>query len=278
MFTEDQKIWILTEGVKLISPVKIKREFIKKYNITPNDSMKLQGHQFTRVISTFKVTGTVKKGNSTGRKKSAITEENVTVLTNHMEKNRTDSIRSVSRKLDFSKSSTQRMLKNNFNMKPYKFHRAQELNMHHQIQRSQFCDWFLRNKVDPQKVICSDEKWFTLSPRPNHQNSRYWSTTNPHLYEDGYKQGGEKVMCWVGIVNGEILPIHWFEEDGRPVSVNGDRYLTLLENIWTFVGSKARRNGFWFQQDGAPSHCTNRALEFLHDKFGNRVISRRSEL
>ena len=61
MFTMNQKIWIVIEGVKLVSPVKIKREFLKKFNISPNDSKKLHGHQFVRVLTNFKTTGSVKK-------------------------------------------------------------------------------------------------------------------------------------------------------------------------------------------------------------------------
>ena len=34
---------------------------------------------------------------------------------------------------------------------------------------------------------------------------------------------------------------------------------------------------YWFQQDGAPPHVTKPVMEFLHSKFGGRVISRNSE-
>ena len=43
-------------------------------------------------------------------------------------------------------------------------------------------------------------------------------------------------MLEVGLVNGKILPIHWFEEDGQPVSVNGEKYFDLLEDtVWPAV-------------------------------------------
>ena len=95
-----------------------------------------------------------------------------------------------------------------------------------------------------------------------------------HLYKPSYKKGQIKVMCWVGLVNGKILPIHWFKEDGQPVRVSGEKYLDLLEEtVWPAV--RIRTAGqLWFQQDGAPSHSTNRALAFLNEKFKGRVINR----
>ena len=73
------------------------------------------------------------------------------------------------------------------------------------------------------------------------------------------KAHGAKVMAWVGIVDGQVLPVHWFQG-----SVDG---LT-----WQ---SRATRRHFWFQQDSASPHCTD--CTFLASKIGDRVISRRTE-
>ena len=79
-------------------------------------------------------------------------------------------------------------------------------------------------------------------------------------------------MCWVGMVNGKILPTNWFEEIGKPVIVNGDKYLDLLEEaVWPALRIPTARKKLWFQQDGAPSHCTNRALAFFNEKFKSRL-------
>ena len=81
-----------------------------------------------------------------------------------------------------------------------------------------------------------------------------------------------------GVFDGRVLQIHWFEENGICVSVNGDSYLDMMKSfVWPSVSRTAKRKKFWFQQDGAPCHCTNRCLQFLNDKFENRVISHRSE-
>ena len=36
-------------------------------------------------------------------------------------------------------------------------------------------------------------------------------------------------MAWVGLVNGKALEVQWMvDEEGRNVSVNGERYLSML--------------------------------------------------
>ena len=93
-------------------------------------------------------------------------------------------------------------------------------------------------------------------------------------------QGDSKVMAWVAIVDGRVLEVRWMvDEEGRNVSVNGERYCSMIaDHVWPEVRGRARRNQYWWQQDGATSHMTKDVLEFLLDKFNGRLISRRSEI
>ena len=75
-----------------------------------------------------------------------------------MEENQIDSIIAFACKLKFSISSTQRTVKNNFEIKPYKFHRVYEFSEQHEIQWLDFCNWFRLHEVDPQKVSFSNGK------------------------------------------------------------------------------------------------------------------------
>ena len=90
-------------------------------------------------------------------------------------------------------------------------------------------------------------------------------------------------MCWVGVVDGTVLPIHWFEENDSCVSVNGDSCLDMLKSVvWPAISRSAKsfgffaakRKKFWFQQDGVPCHCTNRCLQFLNDNEKNIKIKK----
>ena len=51
----------------------------------------------------------------------------------------------------------------------------------------------------------------------------------------------------------------------------------LQQSLWPEVRHIATRREYWYQQDGAPCHCSNECLNFLHGKFPDRLISRRTE-
>jgi hypothetical protein len=129
-------------------------------------------------------------------------------------------------------------------------------------------------------VIWSDEKWFVKRTSPNRQNERYWSVINPHQYVECANQGDEKVMAWVGLIDGKILPVYWFQnENGSPISVNGEAYRNMLnEHVYPLIKYSITRKQWWYQQDGATPHCTVENIELLKKKFGGRVISRRSDI
>ena len=105
------------------------------------------------------------------------------------------------------------------------------------------------------------------------ENDRYWAPANPHEVVECKKAHGEKIMAWVGFVDGRCLPVVWFNR-----SVNGDKYLNsvLKGTVWPAVRNIATRSKYWFQQDGASSHVTTPCLDFLKEKFGDRLISRKT--
>jgi inhibitor of nuclear factor kappa-B kinase subunit alpha len=278
MFSSIEEIWIVEEFARIPSPVLLKRKFVKKFQLPPRKASKLLPHHLLRVIERFRQTGSVATPKKTGRPRTCMTQENFDTVENYFLHHRNSSVQEAARVMNLKQTTTYKIIRNHLKWKPYKFHPAQELTENHMLQRRQFCNWFISENVDPQKIIFSDEKWFSLKPHPNRQNTRHWSITNPHNYEQCYKQGQEKLMCWVGIVDGRVLPIVWFQNaDQLPVSVNGENYLDLLQTtLWPSVRHQSTRQQYWFMQDGAPCHCTNNALRYLNDKFDNRVISRRS--
>jgi hypothetical protein len=255
-------------------PHSIEKEFfLKEFKITGRKSTKYLPYDFTRVLEQFKISG-VKTPIRPGKPASKRTPEAKTLVTETILEDPQTSLRRIARKLDFTLGTTYRILREDIKMKPYKFQRSQELTEDHIKQRLDFCCRINSSDIDPQKIIFTDEKWFTLKPHPNHQNTRYWSTSNPFLYDDSIKQGASKILCWAGIIDGRILPLVWF---GQGVTINGERYLNLLENnVWQQLKTIVSRREYWFQQDGAPCHCTTANVNFLSDKFNGRVISRRS--
>ena len=128
-----------------------------------------------------------------------------------------------------------------------------------------FCDWLLSQPVGfCDKVFWSDEKWFVLHQHPKHQNDRYWAPCDPEVEVACKEQGGQKVMAWAGVVQGQVI-IHWFSSN---VLVNGERYLEMLQRVLQPV---LREDDLWFQQDRAPAHMPAHA--WLDQAFQGRVIS-----
>ncbi len=93
-------------------------------------------------------------------------------------------------------------------------------------------------------------------------------------------QGKVKAMCWIGLLDGDIMgPFWFFDESGAPANVNQHRYLEMLNTqVWPCLQNRRNLRHVWFQQDGATCHTTDRVLSWLNTKFSGRVISRRNSL
>lgn len=165
-----------------------------------------------------------------------------------------------------------RILRKRLKWYPYKPHKVVDLTDEHRAGRKEFCEWMASQPEGfATNVIWSDEKWFQLQAPPNVQNERYWYPHDPEVEAECRVQGGHKVMAWAGLFRGKVI-IHWFE-NGK--SVNGETYLQMLQqDIWPRVSRTVSQHQTWFQQDGATVHTTISAREWLHEKFGQRVISR----
>ena len=76
------------------------------------------------------------------------------------------------------------------------------------------------------------------------------------------------------MVDGRILPVVLFQG-----SVISTVYLEQVfkGTVWPAVKGVATGRGYWYQQDGVSSYLTEECLEFMRAKFGDRVISRRTE-
>ena len=95
---------------------------------------------------------------------------------------------------------------------------------------------------------------------------------------DTKNQSVKKIMAFVIIVEGKAF-LYWHEdpETGKPVSVATDQYLksvaALLKNI-----PKRKLKVYWWQQDGATCHTSNKSMDYLTKIFGNRIISRLAKI
>ena len=193
-----------------------------------------------------------------------------------MERKEQVSLRDVSSFVGISMSVAWKIMRKHLAYKPYKPKSVAPLTAKHISDRIRFCTWLLEQPVDfANRCLWSDEKWFHLKQHPNKQNERYWAPFDPEIETECRVQGGEKVMCWAGIVK-EKLIIHWFEEG---ISVNSNTYLSMLkEVVWPKVRYAVNRDQIYFQQDGARVHTTPDVREWLDSKFNGRVISDKMDI
>ena len=142
--------------------------------------------------------------------------------------------------------------------------------------RLDFCFWmmghFEEDRHFSSKILFTDEAMFTTNDIFSSQNSRCWSTENPHWVVECRSQTSEKINVWCGIVNNMILGPVFFDNN-----VNGNIFLNFLQTEFMDLIEElplAIRHGLIFQLDGAPCHFSAQVREWLNVNFTNRWIGR----
>ena len=88
-------------------------------------------------------------------------------------------------------------------------------------------------------IIFTDEAHFDLGGYVNKQNCRIWGTENPHAHIE--KPTHPKIVAvWYGFWSrGMIVPFFFENEQGKTVTINGDRYRAMLNEF--FFSQKLKR-------------------------------------
>lgn len=132
---------------------------------------------------------------------------------------------------------------------PYKMVLTLRLKPHGHRMRRAFADGALEMlDADPdygQTIYFSNKAHFWLSGYVNKKICRYWNDHQPQI----------------------------FEEEGRAVTVNGERYRTMLTEFRWPELNNIDTSEMRFQQDGAACHTNDATLELLKEKSVNRIIS-----
>jgi len=234
------------------------------------------------LIAKFRQTGSVanKKRNMENPVRNEATE--VAVL-GEIVMNPTLSTRKLSDETGVPRTTVQRILKHN-KWHPYKIQLLQELTEDDNDRRLQFCEIMSEIVInDPNylfNVCFSDECSFFLNGTVNRHNCRYWSDTNPRIYNEVHTQHPQKLNVWAGIFGDHIIGPFFL-----PGNLNGDTYLDLLVNavnpaLIEIVQNDQRYRGEnpIFQQDGAPPHYALPVRQFLDETFPGRWIGRRGAI
>ena len=223
------------------------------------------------------------KGRS-GRHRGARTPENIEAVRLSATRSPKKSCRRRSQELSLSRMSIVRILKLDLKLFPYHIQVKHKLTTQDQRARVAMCNWF-NDKMEEDEdwidnVWFSDEAHFHLDGHVNSKNCVFWGTQPPQEVLQ-WPLHSSKVTAWCAMNSKTIIGPYWFEDaDGRTVTVDQENYRTVIRK---FYASVRRRRGIvidrqWFMQDGATPHTANATLELLRQKFGDRVISRRTDI
>ena len=80
---------------------------------------------------------------------------------------------------------------------------------------------------------------------------------------------------WCGLYAGGIIGPYFIKnEAGARVTVNGDRYRTMINDFLFENMDDIDTDEMWLQQDGATCHTAIATIDLLKSKFGDKLISR----
>lgn len=147
--------------------------------------------------------------------------------------------------------------------------RATLANCRNLLSKSVFCSPNLYRQI-----LFSDEAHFWLNGYVNKQNCRIWSGENPKMIQQ-MPMHPEKCTVWCGLYAGGIIGPYFFKnQDGKRVTVNGDRYRAMISDYLIPNLDGIDLEEMWFQQDGATCHTATATIDLLKEHFGEKIISR----
>lgn len=259
------------------SVIQTQRNFRRHFHTSSAPSRK----SILRFVQAFRERGSVADKPRIEFPKCVRTPTNIQLVHEAIDMNPTQSLRRLSHQLNISYGSTQRIVRRDLKLYPYRIQLVQSLSPADIAQRLAFATWF-QQKVDndasfTEHLFMSDEAHFHLSGHVNKQNCRFWSTENPRLLHE-IPLHSQKVTVWCAVSMHHIVGPYFFEDDdGECTTVNGDRYRTMLSSFFIpelhRLCVRVRRT--WFQQDGATCHTANETMAMLRQHFQDRLISKK---
>lgn len=262
---------IITQLLKLNVP------FVKKNKVknAPGDNT------IRRLYAKFVSCGSLSNASHASKQRTRRSDENIKIVQDSVEGSpKTSSVRR-SQELGIPRTTLRRIIRCDLNMFPYKIQICQKLNTADYPRRLNYAKWSIElaeNERDFwQKIIMSDEAHFSLNGGVNKQNYRFYATENPQVIEQ-HPLYDQKITVWCGICADMIIGPYFFESaNGATVSVNGERYRTMITDFVMPIVRENHMCDYWFQQDGATCHTARPTINLLRQLFPGRLISKNGD-
>jgi hypothetical protein len=166
-----------------------------------------------RLVECFRETGSIGEKRRSGRP-SVLSNNSLEDIRARLLQSQRKPLIKLSQQTGMTCGSVQRATKR-LKLHPYRVQVCHELKEIYKEKRMRYCKWFrqfVRNGVDIlEKVFVFEEAWFHLSGYVNSQNSRFWSSENPHLFHK-VPLHSQKIGCWCAISRKRIVGPIFFSE------------------------------------------------------------------
>src|SRR6185436_1687173 len=275
---------ITAEDRILIKQLRIEKQWgaRRMTNEFPNKAWSIAS--VSRVINNIDNNNTTERKPGSGRPRSARTQQNIErvselICSQDDDPHSHKSPREIQRETGISRSSVQRIVKQDLHLKTYKRMIGHKLNESVKLKRLQrsrrLLEWF-PNERSVRSIWFTDEKIFTIATPVNSQNDRVYSieTKKRQVPEsrlirecDHFSRG---IMVSVGVSRIGKTSVVFVEPGAK---VNSEYYCehVLRQGLLPVIQAKCGRHNWTLQQDGAPSHTARNTTTFLHQENVNFI-------
>ena len=175
------------------------------------------------------------------------------------------SCRKIARYLRISRTSAQRILKDDLKLKSYRIKVQPKISEEQKAKRLKFSNWIQTNfrQEDTLIFLFSDDEMFDIDGIYNSQNERIWVPSRADAdAKGGIKQIQKfpwKVMVWLGASSKGVSPLVIFDEG----TVDHERY---IQEVLKF-GNDMFGDNLTFQQDGGRPHIHQKTEDWCRTHF-----------
>ena len=243
----EDKLKIIKLWYELKSSTSVCRKFNQMQGLRKTKSARLNPYQVNRVVKHFEKEKTLKSVNKgrSGRATIINIEKQKEIMDSVM-KSPKKSYRRRAQEFDVSPTSLRRVLKKKLNLFPYRISSHHVLKDVDKVKRMKMCSW-LSKKIEkaPQwinNIWFSDEAHFHLDGAVNSQSNIFWGLEKPdEIVEKRLK--GPKCTAFVAFnAKWGLLGPYWFEEAGKTVTINSERYIEVINRFYADLLNKLSCN------------------------------------
>ena len=218
--------------------------------------------------------GNTKDRPKSGRPRTARTKANIKAVRERVRRNPKRSMRKMSREMNMDPKSMRTIVKSDLKLSPLKLKKRQQLTVlqkRKKEERGRLLLNFIKSGTQTGNIVFSDEKMFTVEAQFNSQNDRVLAKSSANIPEEVLtvyqRQKPASVMVWAGVSKTWKSSLIFVKEGAK---VNTNVYIDdILTPALCEMKKHFKNDKFTFQQDGAPSHTSNRTQEWCRANFPN---------